>query len=174
MVNFVVSFDKKVLEELSQQIAEAPNTMNIYTTTAIRKEVENYVVRNLVNVSIPKPTYPLTWKSPKQRRYVMAKLRKEGNLPYRRTGAFQRGWITKAVKGQGESLISVSNGSDITEFVSGSSSDRQPMFPQWYHYEDVLLKAEELASDLAVNAWFDIVEFGSVQSGSLRAGKGYR
>jgi len=37
-------------------------------------------------------TYPIQWDSDKQRRFVMAKLSEEGNLPYQRTGAYQRGW----------------------------------------------------------------------------------
>lgn len=37
-------------------------------------------------------TYPVQWDSDKQRRYVMAKLRSEGNLPYRRTDGYINGW----------------------------------------------------------------------------------
>ena len=168
MVTFTVQYDKKVFEEFAAQVAAAPTTMNIYAATVIRQQVEAYVVRNLVTVNVPKPRYPLTWASQKQRRFVMAKLRKQGNLPYRRTGAFQKAWKVTAIRDRSSSLIAVSNDSGITEFLAGSSSVRQPMFPQWYHYEDVLLKAEDLATDLATNAWFDIVEYGSVQAGSLR------
>lgn len=168
MVAYTVQYNPKVFDDLSKQIAKAPTTLNIYVTTAIRKEVENYVVRELVTVSIPKPTYPLKWKSDKQRRYVMAKLRKAGNIPYERTGKFQRAWKVTAVKDKSGGVITVSNDSGITEYVAGSSSERQPMFPQWYHYEDALLKAEEFATDMAINAWYDIVEFGEVQSGSIR------
>lgn len=168
MVTFTVSYDPKVLNDLTQQIAKAPTTLNIYVTTQIRKTVEDFVIRELVNVNISKPTYPLRWKSEKQRRYVMAKLRKAGNLPYKRTGKFQKSWKVTAVKDKSGGVISVSNDSGITEYVAGSSAERQPMFPQWYHYEDTLLKAENIATDLAINAWFDIVEFGEVQVGSLR------
>jgi hypothetical protein len=168
MVNFALQYDKRVVEEFAAQVAAAPTTMNIYSTTVIRKEIENYVVRNLVTVPISRPRYPLVWRSPKQRRYVMAKLREEGNLPYQRSGDLQRRWKVIAIRNRTDSLIAVSNNSEILEYVMGSSSLRQPMFPQWPHYEDVLLKAEVLATDLAVNAWFDIVEFGEVQSGSLR------
>jgi hypothetical protein len=171
MVSFTVKYDKKVFDELQKQIAAAPTTMNIYTTTTIRKEIENFVTRKLVNVNIPRPTYPLVWRSERQRKFVMAKLRKSGNLPYKRTRDFQKAWKTIAVKNGGESVLSVSNDSNITEYVSGSSSDRQPMFPQWYHYEDALLEAEELATDLAINAWYDIGEYGEVQAGSLRSRK---
>lgn len=38
------------------------------------------------------PKYPLRWKSQKQRKYVMAKLRKANNIPYRRTGRFENAW----------------------------------------------------------------------------------
>lgn len=36
--------------------------------------------------------YPINWDSQKQKRYVMAKLRREGNLPYQRTGEHASGW----------------------------------------------------------------------------------
>ncbi len=158
MVNFAVSYDKDVFTELQKEIAAAPTTMNIYITRTINKTIDAYIVRNLVNVTIPKPTYPLTWRSPKQRRYVMWKLRKEGNIPFKRTGAFQQAWKTKTVSDKSEAILTVSNDSGITEYVAGSSADRQPMFPQWYHYEDILLKAEVMATDMAINAWFGILE----------------
>lgn len=170
---FTVSFDDTVFKELSQQIAAAPNTMNIYATRTIRKEVEAYVVRNLVTVSIRRPSYPLVWRSPKQRRAVMAKLRKKGNLPYQRSGELQKRWKVTSTSGRDSSIIAVDNDSEILEYVWGSTADRQPMFPQWGAYEDVLLKAEVLATDLATNAWFDIVEYGSVQSSSLSP-RGFR
>jgi hypothetical protein len=37
-------------------------------------------------------TSPVQWDSEKQRKYVMAKLRKDDNLPYKRTGEYQRSW----------------------------------------------------------------------------------
>jgi hypothetical protein len=40
-------------------------------------------------------TYPVQWDSERQRRYVMAKLRKENNVPYRRTGLYAAGWKTE-------------------------------------------------------------------------------
>ena len=45
-------------------------------------------------------TYPIQWDSERQRRYVISKLRAEGNLPYKRTGKYQRGWrITRLANG---------------------------------------------------------------------------
>lgn len=39
--------------------------------------------------------YPVQWDSEKQRKFVMAKLRRENNLPYRRTGAYERSYIVE-------------------------------------------------------------------------------
>jgi hypothetical protein len=38
------------------------------------------------------PKYPIRWTSERQRKFVMAKLRREGNLPYRRTGKLVAQW----------------------------------------------------------------------------------
>jgi len=37
-------------------------------------------------------SYPVKWDSEKQRRFVMAKLRLEDNLPYQRTGDYVNNW----------------------------------------------------------------------------------
>lgn len=37
-------------------------------------------------------TYPINWDSDKQKIYVIAKLRREGNLPYERTGDTEQAW----------------------------------------------------------------------------------
>jgi hypothetical protein len=36
--------------------------------------------------------YPIDWDSQRQQRFVMWKLRREGNLPYRRTDRYRFGW----------------------------------------------------------------------------------
>lgn len=45
-------------------------------------------------------TYPVSWDSEKQKRFVIAMLRERGNLPYNRTGRLPAGWkIEKAGEG---------------------------------------------------------------------------
>src|ERR1051326_8788812 len=36
--------------------------------------------------------YPIQWTSDKQRKFVMAKLREDNNLPYQRTGNLAKAW----------------------------------------------------------------------------------
>ena len=39
-----------------------------------------------------RPSYPINWDSEKQRRYVLALLRRKDNLPYKPTGRYEANW----------------------------------------------------------------------------------
>ncbi len=49
-------------------------------------------VRTRMSENAPKPSYPIEWDSPKQKKKVLAMLRAEGNLPYKRRDKIRRGW----------------------------------------------------------------------------------
>lgn len=96
---------RKGLEDLSREIPQI-SRQRIYGTL-VR-------ARARLKQSAPKPTYPIRWDSEKQRRKVMALLR--GNLPYRRTGRYQRGWnVVKA----GNMAYRLENNSSGAEFIGG-------------------------------------------------------
>lgn len=110
---------------------------------------------------VPRPNnqsdYPLTWRSERQRRYVMAKLRRENNLPYRRTGRMVGGWSARVRFTPRGGQLEVVNPSAVLDFVAGTGPARQPMFPRWYNYNEVLARAanEELAP-LVARAWSEV------------------
>lgn len=43
-------------------------------------------------------SYPIDWDSPKQQRFVMWKLRKRGEIPYRRKDRYRLGWEMERVR----------------------------------------------------------------------------
>jgi len=69
-------------------------------------------------------TYPVKWDSEKQRRFVMAKLRTEDNLPYQRTGDYVNNWsIQPTENGLGNVL---KNSTPGALYISGGAKgDRQ-------------------------------------------------
>ena len=71
-------------------------------------------------IAIGDVTYPLDWQSDKQRRYVMAKLRRENNLPYRRTGEHTRAWefVYKA-DANGAGVLTLRNRKKASRFIFG-------------------------------------------------------
>lgn len=67
-----------------------------------RKDIYDMMRAALKTLRTPgkRITYPVKWDSERQRRYVLALLRSQNNLPYRRTDELPRGWtIEKLDKG---------------------------------------------------------------------------
>lgn len=98
------------------------------------------------------PVYPIRWKSEKQRRFVMAKLRREGNLPYRRTGAMQEAFDVKVKftkRGKGGEVFIVN---PIPESVYVFGPFQQPFHADtgWPVIRDVIAdEANAFEEDLA-------------------------
>ncbi len=87
----------------------------------------------------PRPDYPIRWKSEKQRRFVMAKLRREGNLPYRRTHELVRSWTLDTKLSEGVLTLEVGNTAPHAEFVYGPY--QQPFLNKWPNAQDTILDA---------------------------------
>ena len=80
--------------------------------------------------------YPLDWASPQQRAAVRRKLRAQGNLPYRRSGSYQRGWTISVVQDTRAVMFALTNPTAWARWVGGTLDWRntspgigqQPMF----------------------------------------------
>jgi hypothetical protein len=110
------------------------------------------------------PHYPIRWTSDRQRRYVMAKLRRMGNIPYQRTGAFVEAWVIDWNLDLYEGLFSVRNtartdkGQPLEQYVTG---DRQQGFHKdtgWYQSQDILADALVEAEDEMINLWAETMK----------------
>lgn len=72
-------------------------------------------IRRRLTAKPRRPTYPLDWDSDKQRRYVMAMLSRNGNIPYKPTGRYEKNWqIVKREKG-----YSIENDAPFAKYASG-------------------------------------------------------
>jgi len=92
--------------------------------TATLAELEDAAdkVRRAMAVPGKKSRSPVQWDSDRQRRFVMAKLREEDNLPYKRTRTYQEGWkITKSSLG-----FFISNDVPYSSYVAGVASGMLP------------------------------------------------
>jgi hypothetical protein len=87
--------------------------------------------RRLMNPA-PPPHYPIQWKSEKQRRYVMALLRKMGGGPYVRKGGYELGWqvITSQTAGNVKAGYTLVNKWGAAQFVGGNAYGQ---FQQPFH-----------------------------------------
>ena len=88
---------------------------------ALRAEATPVAARLLdqLRVTPPRPRYPLRWTSERQRRFVMAKLREQGTLPYQRTGAYVDGYRVDERLGPRRGRITLRNTTPYAPFVGG-------------------------------------------------------
>ncbi len=73
-------------------------------------------IRRRLSATPRRPTYPIDWDSDRQRRYVMMILSRSGNIPYKPTGRYEKGWeIVRQAKG-----YSIENNAPFAQYASGN------------------------------------------------------
>lgn len=154
---FQVSIPPAIFSDTLEAIDRAPKTMNTFIEKALKPDIEQAVNMRL-RTEPGKPRYPLRWKSEKQRRYVMAKLRRQNNLPYRRTHRLVNSWQVTVLSDNQGGLIEVKHPWKGIEYVVGGGSRRQPMFPHWYNADTILLEEEQRAEDALTDVWLLILD----------------
>lgn len=105
------------------------------------------------------PRYPLRWKSDRQRRYVMAKLRREGNLPYQRTHKLAKSWRADIRATGAEGWLEIRNDTPDARFVQGDDVQPFHLDTGWPQAAEVFVKYEELMVDDLIQTWYALVEF---------------
>lgn len=106
-----------------------------------------------------RPKYPIRWASEKQRRFVMALLRRRGTLPYKRSGRFVRAWKVELVAEGFDGQLVVSNDSGIEQFITGVRQQPFHKDTGWYKSADVIETYRKKADDVLIDVWFAVTEF---------------
>jgi len=140
---------------------------------AVGRGVAKYVERHMIPImerrmnrelmALPgRPKYPIRWASEKQRRFVMAMLRAQNNLPYRRTGKLAKKWRILAALRLTEGTVTMENPSKIAQYIYG---DRVGRHQQPFHKDtgwamavlffDKIFRASQ---DQLAAAWPDIID----------------
>jgi hypothetical protein len=160
MIKYTIKLDTRAFDLLERQIKTARKKLISFVNGELSTRLQKRVNETLGTppAENSQGDYPLKWKSEKQRRFVMAKLRENGNIPYRRTGALTRNWLVGVESSKDSLAITVDNDSPVIDYVASSGDLRQPMFPRWYEYEPIL---EGLADDIindVTQYWQTILE----------------
>lgn len=144
-----------VLDELEVTAADAPKRVSrafdrevIALSTPILAEVQR-------EPAPAKQYYKLPWASRRQQIYVIAMLRRQGNLPYRRTHRLIRSWrvIFKPRGGGAVGELELSNEAPEARWVVGD--DTQPMFLKipWVQGAPVVAKYRPVVTDRLIDLW---------------------
>lgn len=148
----------KVVAAQNQNIRNSPNQM----ANAMKRNVGRLKSRMLkVRRKEPPPAssaYKLPWTNKDQRIAVIIKLRKAGNLPYKRTHDLRDGWDLKAKADANGGSVTVENDAPEAEFVYGAR--RQPMFDKigWLDAQAQDAKDAAELQEVVAQTWFTIAD----------------
>ena len=160
-IAFTFDFDDIVFETLDDAMQRAPKIIQATVEGPILRRLDETLLERLQTEPGP-PRYPLKWRSEKQRRFVMAKLRRENNLPYQRTGDLVAGWSIEAEFTPDGGGVTLNHTWDKVGFVvDGPITDtsvKQPMFPHWYDVNALVAEAQGAAEDDLAQAWFAVLD----------------
>lgn len=136
MIRIKATFDTRALDNLEAFVDQFADVAYMAFEETVA-DIEPVMLAEL-ETEPPKPTYPLRWASDKQRIAVMIKLRKENNLPYRRTGKIRQAWVTELARSGNAFTFTVANTAPASVFVYGSLAQNRTAalrFQQPFHQD---------------------------------------
>lgn len=157
-----VFIENDVLNALRETAQQTPKRLRAELGKIARGTEAQALIREL-GTEPGSPHYPLRWKSDKQRRYVMAKLRRENNIPYKRTHKLARGWqVVLESVGQDDSkgIFLVKNDTRYVRYVQGADTQPFHLDTGWPQAEPIIRRSSSIFEDKVIDAWYKIVSNG--------------
>lgn len=156
MIKVKVTVDTDILDAIADTAQKSPKLMQTAYDRATRR-LRTRIVNTLTAEPGP-PVYPIRWKSEKQRRYVIAKLREDDNLPYQRTHALSAGWKA-VIEPDGEGgIMTVSNKSPIAQFVQGDYAQPFHLQSGWPQVGNIISDARVEAESILIDVWWTVTD----------------
>lgn len=156
MIRVGVAISDDIFGELADASKRFPGIYN----TAVKRNIVRVINRMLTELRDEPgpPKYPLRWKSERQRRYVMAKLSEEGNLPYKRTHKLSKSWRADVVFTDEGGTFSVSNNDTSSIYVQGDYQQPFHLDTGWPAAAPIISKYADILEDVLIDTWFTIVD----------------
>ncbi len=156
MISIEVRLETDVLDAIRDAAVKAPGLMNTVYKRRVRKLRTRMLTR--LRVEPGPPHYPIRWTSDKQRRFVMAKLRRENNLPYQRTHLLVNSYDVVLNSTEAGGILLVTNDDPSARFVVGDDQQGFHIDTGWQSTASVIVEFEEIAFNELVSDWYLVVD----------------
>jgi hypothetical protein len=156
-----VEIDETVFKDIADKALNGPEEFFVIYGNVVAA-IGNQTVR-ILSTEPGKPKYPIRWTSERQRRFVMAKLRRMGQIPYIRTGKYAKSWRwqSKSTERGGlfviENTAKTSRGDSLEQYVQGVNQQGFHKDTGWVATEPTLKKAGEEAELALITGWLDFM-----------------
>jgi hypothetical protein len=163
MFNVVVTLPTDVFAAIDDQLQQTPVLMERAFNRASSRLRSRLLEQLREQPGAPK--YPLRWTSQRQRRYVMAKLRAEGNLPYQRTGELAKAWHVEFASLDNGGAITIWNDAAVERYVEGYDQQMMHADTGWPFAPQLIADFQELATDVIIETWYTVSDFNAGAQG---------
>ncbi len=156
-----VKIDVAVFNDIQDKAINGPKEYFVIYGNAV-SAIGNQTMQ-ILSTEPGKPKYPIRWTSERQRKFVMAKLRKMGQIPYIRTGKYAKAWEWFAKSTQSGGLFVIQNtaktsrGEPLEQYVQGIHQQGFHKDTGWVSTEPTLQKAGQKAELLLITGWLDFM-----------------
>lgn len=156
MSKYSMVFEQDILDAVRAGAKDAPRKMRRELGKIARGPTAQALIRALATEP-GRPRYPLRWKSARQRRYVMAMLRRAGNIPYRRTHRLAQGWrvVLDSIQ-EGYGVFRVENNDRAVQFVQGDYAQPYHLDTGWPQAAPMIRAYDERFTSEVIDAWWRV------------------
>jgi hypothetical protein len=164
MPTYSFTYDQKLIDDIINDLENAPRSMQQAISTTIKAQVERDI--QPLRDEPPQPDYPFIWshdpqKQARARAWWFAHLKRTGNKSggrYDRTHGLSQGWEVDVSQFRASILIAISNAAErAVKWVQSVFQVPSHKRSGWVQYEGVVLKAEERAADSIIDIWYLVV-----------------
>lgn len=162
IVKTEITVDRDIIDAVIENAKNGPQRYNRELQNTLQG-LRNRLLSRL-HEQPGKPRDPIRWTSDRQRWFVMAKLRRMGNLPYHRTGGFVEAWVVDWTFNNTGGLFSVRNtartdkGQPLEQYVTGEKQQGFHHDTGWYQSQDILADGLVEAEDEMINLWWETMK----------------
>lgn len=159
MIKVTFAIDDDILDAFKDAAQKAPKL----TATAFNRSTARLRSQMLAELQKEPPVWKgkRRWKSPRQKIAVIIKLRKAGNLPYKRTHKLIKGWRVLLVMSEKGGMFSLENAVPYGRFVQGDDAQPMHLDSGWRQVALVVAKYRPKVEEVLVATWFTVVDPGA-------------
>lgn len=156
MIRIDVTVDDDIILAIEAALKTSPGRMK----TAYKRAVSRLRSRILQRLKIEpnKPTYPLRWKSEKQRRAFFATNGFGNGIPYQRTGKLLASYDVSVLDTNDGGVLSIVNSDPKARFVIGDDAQPMHLDTGWIQSADVASDARVEAENVLIETWFTVAD----------------
>ena len=145
-----------ILDAIQDTAVSAPGKMRTAYRRAV-KRLRTSILRSL-KVEPKKPTYPLRWKSKKQRAAYFATNGFGHGIPYQRTGKLLNSYDVQLLEDPNGAILRVVNSDPKAEFVIGDFAQPFHLDTGWVQMAEVISDARVEAEEVLIQTWYTVTD----------------